>query len=185
MISDLTMNSYFAKAFDLYPLHCKVAILNCNHSWRFGDQGMKFKNLGENADEYSNTTSKNQGIALDMEQVARVMKNNRRHDRTPVILKVDYRDVDKFFTNFAENLSEGGMFISTNRPLNPGTTLFLEFLLPNSSLRIKTRAEVMWSRTDPKSPKEKRGMGVRFEDLSQEDKAKINHMIERMKKGLQ
>ena len=112
------------------------------------------------------------------------MKENRRAPRTPLILKVDYRDVDKFFTGFAENLSEGGMFISTSRPLQPGATLFLEFLLPDSSLKVKTRAEVMWSRKDPKSPREKRGMGLRFEELSRDDRAKINMMIERMKKGL-
>ncbi len=111
-------------------------------------------------------------------------KNNRKHPRTPVILKVDYRDVDKFFTSFAENLSEGGMFICTTKPLNPGTTLFLEFLLPDSSLKIRTRAEVMWSRKNPRSSQEKREMGVRFEDLSKIDRAKINAMIERMKKGV-
>lgn len=112
------------------------------------------------------------------------MKENRKQARTPVILKVNYRDVDKFFTSFAENLSEGGMFISTTRPLRPGATLFLEFLLPDSSLKIRTRAEVMWSRKNPKSPRKKRGMGLKFEELSQEDKTKINIMIERMKKGL-
>ncbi len=112
------------------------------------------------------------------------MKENRKHQRTPVILRVDYRDIDTFFTSFAENLSEGGMFISTNRPLSPGTTLFLEFLLPDSSLKIKTRGEVMWSRKDPKSHVEKRGMGIRFEELSREDRAKINTMIQRMKQEM-
>ncbi len=112
------------------------------------------------------------------------MKDNRKHPRTPVIIRVDYRDIDTFFTNFAENLSEGGMFISTNRPLSPGTTLFLEFLLPDTSLKVKTRAEVMWSRSNAKSPTEKRGMGIRFQELSREDKAKINIMLQRMKQGL-
>jgi len=112
------------------------------------------------------------------------MKDNRRHIRTPVILRVDYRNVDKFFTSFAENLSEGGIFISTTNPLTPGTTLLLEFVLPDSSLKVRTRAEVMWSRKVPKSPGKKRGMGIKFEELSREDRAKINIMIERMKRGL-
>ena len=112
------------------------------------------------------------------------MLEDRRAPRAPLILKVDYRDVDKFFTGFAENLSEGGMFIATTKPLRPGTTLFLEFLLPDSSLRVKTRAEVMWSRKIPKSSVHKRGMGLKFEELSRKDREKINIMIERMKKGL-
>jgi len=112
------------------------------------------------------------------------MKENRKHPRTPVILKVDYRDVDTFFTSFAENLSEGGMFISTNRPLDPGTTLFVEFLLPDSSVTVKTRAEVTWSRKSPKSAEKKRGMGIKFEELSNQDKSRINVMVERMKRGL-
>lgn len=112
------------------------------------------------------------------------MRENRKHLRQPVILKVDYRDVDKFFTNFAENLSEGGMFIATSRLLKPGTTLLIEFLLPETSLKIKTRAEVVWIRTNSESPAKRRGMGIKFQDLRPQDKAKINKIVKRLKRGL-
>ena len=111
------------------------------------------------------------------------MVNKRKYKRHHLILKVDYRDVDKFFTDFAENLSKGGMFIATPRPLSPGTTIFLEFALPDNNMKVRTRGEVVWARTKPMSPKEKRGMGIQFQDLSPEDKEKIDKLIVRLKKG--
>ena len=111
------------------------------------------------------------------------ISNKRKHTRHPLILKVDYRDVDKFFVDFAENLSRGGMFIATPKPLPPGTNVFLEFALPDNSIKVKTRGEVVWARTTPKSANEKRGMGIKFRDLSPEDKEKIDKLIIRLKKG--
>ncbi len=113
----------------------------------------------------------------------KTIKDHRRHKRHSVILKVDYRDVDKFFTDFAENLSKGGMFISTPRPLKPGTSIVLEFSLPDSSIKVKTRGEVIWVRSKPKSPKEKRGMGIKFQELAPKDKEKIDKLILRLKQG--
>ncbi|NPA95600.1 MAG: TIGR02266 family protein [Thermodesulfobacteria bacterium] len=112
------------------------------------------------------------------------MKDKRRQPRHPVILKVDYRDVNKFFTDFAENLSAGGMFIATRKPLPPGSTIVVEFMLPDTSLKVRTRAEVMWARKDASSTGEKRGMGVRFSDLSSEDKKKIDLLVSRLREGV-
>lgn len=112
------------------------------------------------------------------------MRDKRRQQRHPVILKVDYRNVNKFFTDFAENLSAGGMFIATRRPLSPGTTITVEFMLPDTSVKIKTKAEVVWSRNATKSRSHKRGMGIRFSELTNEDKKKIDLMVSRLKTGL-
>ncbi len=112
------------------------------------------------------------------------MKDKRKQPRHPVILKVDYRDVNKFFTDFAENLSAGGMFIATRNPLPPGTSLVIEFMLPDSAVKVKTRAEVVWTRKTTRSPSQKKGMGIKFYDLTQEDKKKIDLMVSRLKMGL-
>ncbi len=112
------------------------------------------------------------------------MKDKRRQLRHPVILKVDYRDINRFFTDFAENLSVGGMFIATRNPLPPGTNLTVEFMLPDSSVKVKTRAEVMWSRKHPKSPSQKKGMGIRFQELTSDDKKKIDLLVSKLKVGL-
>ncbi len=111
------------------------------------------------------------------------MRNLRKHKRQGVILRVDYRNVDKFFTDFAENLSKGGMFIATARPLKPGTSIVLEFFLPDSSVKVRTRGEVVWVRNKPRSPREKRGMGIRFNGLAPKDKEKIDKLILRLKTG--
>ena len=112
------------------------------------------------------------------------MKDKRRQQRHSVILKVDYRDVNKFFTDFAENLSAGGMFIATRKPLPPGTIITVEFILPDTSVKIKTKAEVVWARKSTLSPSQKRGMGIRFNDLTEDDKKKIDFLVSRLKMGL-
>ncbi len=112
------------------------------------------------------------------------MKDKRRQPRHPLILKVDYRDVNKFFTDFAENLSAGGMFIATRKPLPPGTSIIVEFMLPDTALKVKTRAEVVWARKNTSSPSKKRGMGIKFYDLSNEDKKKIDLLVSRLRTGM-
>ena len=111
----------------------------------------------------------------------KIAKDLRKYKRHSVLIKVDYRDVDKFFSDFAENLSRGGMFISTPRPLKPGTSIVLEFSLPDSSIKVKTRGEVMWVRNKPKSHKEKRGMGIKFQDLDLKSQKKIDELVKKLK----
>jgi len=109
------------------------------------------------------------------------VRENRRHLRAPLILKVDYRNVDQFYTTYAENMSIGGMFLCTPSPLAQGTVVFLEFLLPDSTSKIRTKAEVVWTRKRPVSHKKKRGMGVRFMDIAQKDRQKIHDLVTRLR----
>lgn len=110
------------------------------------------------------------------------MTSKRQFDRAPVLFKVDYRTVDRFFTDFAENLSAGGMFISTPRPLDPGSTIIIEFILPVVQETLKVKAEVMWVRKRAIAANERRGMGVRFEDLSQEDRERIDAIVSTLRR---
>ncbi len=108
-------------------------------------------------------------------------KKKRRSPRAPAVIKVDYRTVDRFFMDFAENLSAGGMFIACPNPLEPGTWINLEFMLPESVVPIKVKAEVVWSTYHPRTAGQKRGMGVRFEGLSDADKHKINEIVKKLR----
>ncbi|HID98014.1 MAG TPA: TIGR02266 family protein [Thermodesulfobacteriaceae bacterium] len=102
--------------------------------------------------------------------------------RAPAVIQVDYRTVDRFFTDFAENLSTGGLFIATPRPLEPGTTLILEFLLPECHHPIRVKAEVMWNTSKLRRMKgQRRGMGLKFANLSQRDRKKIDVIVSKLK----
>ena len=104
----------------------------------------------------------------------------RKISRTSTVIQVNYHTVDSFFRDFADNISAGGMFIATPKPLKQGTGLSLEFLLPENDYPIHVKAKVAWSRSVP-SEGQKRGMGVKFDNLSPSAKDKINTIVKRLK----
>ena len=105
---------------------------------------------------------------------------HREISRTSTVIQVSYHTVDRFFRDFADDISTGGMFIATPKPLKPGTRLNLEFLIPGCDYPIHVKAKVAWSRSVP-SEHQKRGMGVKFDNLSPSAKDKINTIVKRLK----
>jgi type IV pilus assembly protein PilZ len=104
----------------------------------------------------------------------------RREPRTPVNIRIDYQTVDAFFSEFASNINQGGLYIKTTRPLPPGTRLTLQFLLPNRTTPIQVEGEVVWVNertTKGINP----GMGIRFEELGGEVKTQINQLVRELR----
>ncbi len=104
----------------------------------------------------------------------------RKTPRTSTVIRVDYHTVDSFFRDFADNISAGGMFIVTPKPLRPGTQLILEFMLPGYNYPIRVKAEVIWNRSKS-SVNQRRGMGVKFDNLSPNAKDKVNTIVKRLR----
>ena len=83
-----------------------------------------------------------------------------------------------FYVGLTENISEGGLFVQTQRTLPIGATLQLEFSLPTSSAPITVTGVVRWARSANAVAKEhdnfasggdeafKPGMGIQFVDVS-------------------
>ena len=105
---------------------------------------------------------------------------HRDTPRTSTVVQVNYHTVDSFFTDFADNISAGGMFIATPKPLRSGIRLSVEFLLPKCDYPIQVKAEVAWSRSVP-SDGQQRGMGVKFDSLSPSAKDKVNTIVKRLR----
>ena len=61
-----------------------------------------------------------------MDDINTIKEDKRGHDRLPFRMKVDYATVDEFVVDYTENISRGGAFIKTRRPLSPGTRLQVE-----------------------------------------------------------
>ena len=105
--------------------------------------------------------------------------DNRGDRRVELDLEIDYSDLESFCQDYIRNISRGGLFIETRRPLPLGTELKLKFRLPGSDIPIKTSGVVMWTveaeeATDRKSAP---GMGVKFGDLSEDDMAMIDRLV--------
>ena len=47
--------------------------------------------------------------------------DRRREARAPIELKVEYKRLNTFFYDYTKNISKGGTFIKTEKPLDVGT----------------------------------------------------------------
>jgi len=102
--------------------------------------------------------------------------------RVAVELKVDCKYEGNFLFENATNISENGIFIETKEPKQPGTMVNLQFELPESQKKIEVLGKVIW--VNPYragSGKDYNpGMGIRFEDLKENDKDKILSLVKRI-----
>lgn len=78
---------------------------------------------------------------------------------------------------FSDNISETGIYLASDIPMQNGTRAFLSFTLPNGA-EVRTVGEVVRvtadkSKTVRKDP-QRLGMGVRFLDLSEDQRRRIS-----------
>ena len=104
----------------------------------------------------------------------------RKSPRVPANIRVNYSTVDEFLSDFTTNINEGGLFIQTKTVLEIGTSVQLKFSLPHAKRLIEVEGEVMWS-TPSGGPEDTSGIGIRFQDLSEEDKEMINKLVRQLR----
>jgi uncharacterized protein (TIGR02266 family) len=100
--------------------------------------------------------------------------DRRRHRRVPISMQVRYRSLDTFFYDYAMNISHGGIFIKTRKPLANGAQVELEFEVPESKRKFTTQGTVVRVIFPGEDEMEPAGMGIEFEPLSEDDKAMID-----------
>jgi len=105
-------------------------------------------------------------------------QKRRQHKRVPLETNVDFAGETNFYTGFVEDISNGGLYVSTFNLLPIGTRIELSFTLPNG-LQIEVPGQVRWIH-DPFDPGDSSspGMGIMFEELKIEDKKQIDAFIE-------
>jgi len=93
---------------------------------------------------------------------AEVDENRRGEGRAPITLRVEYKRINTFFADYTKNISKGGTFIRTTRPLELGTEFMFVLSLPET-VQLELRGVVKWivpelGATDDKPA----GMGIQF-----------------------
>ena len=86
-------------------------------------------------------------------------KGKRQHPRFPVALQVSYLSKGDLQKDLVVNLSPGGLFVRTSKPLDIGTDVELEVVLADEDPPMHVRGKVIWLRSQ-KGPHE--GMGIQF-----------------------
>lgn len=93
-------------------------------------------------------------------------RERRRFDRVPVEIEIRYETADGFFQDYIRNLSLGGIFIETSKPLPTNTKLKVQFSLPEMSDPIVADGVVVHTlRVGQARNPSVSGMGIRFSEL--------------------
>jgi len=105
----------------------------------------------------------------------------RRFGRSDMLVRVEYSTVDEIFSEFTRDINEGGLFIETEKPRPTGTEVAMRFNLPGNYEPLQTIGRVVWVRSA--SDQEPSGMGIEFDELSEQDRDRINQMIRSLRNG--
>lgn len=100
-------------------------------------------------------------------------RSPRRHLETELGI---YTDAN-FYSGFTGDISEGGVFVVSYVPLPVGTKVSLDLSLPGG-FEIHATGTVRWVRAQRDDEGQRPGMGVRFDDLSEQDRELIREFIE-------
>ncbi len=86
----------------------------------------------------------------------------RNQDRAPITLRVEYKRINTFFADYTRNISRGGTFIRTTRPLDIGTEFMFVLSLPET-VQLELKGIVKWVVPEADATQEKpAGMGIQF-----------------------
>ena len=84
----------------------------------------------------------------------------RAETRRPIELKVEYKRLNTFFADYTKNISRGGTFIKTRRPLPIGTEFLFKLFVPGRDVPLTIHGEVQ--RIIDEAPGEDQGMAIKF-----------------------
>ena len=106
----------------------------------------------------------------------------RSSSRAPVRLRVDYQRMNSFFADYTKNISKGGTFIKTARPMPIGTRFVFALSLPALSEPVQLDGEVTWILPVEAAAhlKEDPGMGIRFIFKDAPARREFEDLVERM-----
>jgi len=107
---------------------------------------------------------------------------DRRVDtRAAIELKVEYKRLNSFFADYTRNISRGGTFIRTDRPLGIGTEFLFRMTVPKLVEPLVLRGKVQWIiRPEDAGDDEEPGMGIGFLYNSEADRARLGAAVEKL-----
>jgi type IV pilus assembly protein PilZ len=112
--------------------------------------------------------------------------DRRRELRAPIELKVEYKRLNTFFYDYTKNISKGGTFIRTERPLEIGTVFLFKLVVPGRAEPMPLRGEVRWvlKEGEPAPPDvppgHDPGMGIKFVYDHPEERKALEKVVEKM-----
>lgn len=96
----------------------------------------------------------------------------RSSPRIQASFEVSYKAASAFVTDFARDLSEGGIFLASSQDITVGTVLPIKLRIPGRWWPVTLHGEVVRSTSE--------GVGVRFVFSSDRERRKISRLVSRV-----
>ena len=103
---------------------------------------------------------------LDEEQVP----EKRKYGRKDFIRVIDYIVGDRYYRDFIQDMSEGGLFIETSNDFSVGQKIIMSFSSPDYQKPFKVHGEIIHVQTD--------GIGVKFKIKSQVQESVLKSYVD-------
>jgi type IV pilus assembly protein PilZ len=119
------------------------------------------------------------------------MSDLRDNARQPITLRVDYKRVNMFFSDYTKNISKGGTFIKTKNPLPIGTEFVFVMSFPGVTPTLELAGEVVWVAGENDEPSGvetpgtsrepgEAGMGIKFKFTTDGERERVAKFVEAM-----
>jgi len=103
-------------------------------------------------------------------------RDKRRDPRVPLVLRVDWPGLALAIRDVTENVSAGGLFLRTDRPLERGARVPLQLGFPGLMEPVEFEVEVVWRRMD--GTQGPAGVAVRIPADRPDDRQRLARMAE-------
>lgn len=107
--------------------------------------------------------------------------NKRRAARLHHDIPVAYRSVGSFLSDWATNISQGGLFINTRKPLPVGTAVKILVQLPGASFPFQLGGRVTRVTQFDNKANMVPGMGVEFTEVDDAKRREIEAFVDRLR----
>lgn len=107
--------------------------------------------------------------------------DRRDGPRGAIELNVEYKRINTFFSDYTRNISKGGTFIRTARPLDVGTEFVFALRIPNLDEPLRLRGIVKWTvAQEAATADQPAGMGIEFQYSNTEERRGTEQIVERL-----
>ncbi|MGA9520053.1 MAG: TIGR02266 family protein [Myxococcaceae bacterium] len=111
-------------------------------------------------------------------------QTQRRHTRLHHELLVAYKSVDGFITDWATNISRGGIYINTRKPHPVGSLVRLIISLPDTAFPFDLAGRVMRINEFDNPSNQVPGMAIEFVDVDEDKRSRIERFVDKLRKDL-
>lgn len=100
----------------------------------------------------------------------------RRAPRVPIEVRVEYKRINAFISDFTRDISSGGLFIRTSEPLAVGTEAMFTLAIPRMERPVTLKGRVQ--RVIPADDASEMGMGIELMFDDDAERAALKRVVD-------